>query len=244
MRSFIIFAIQYFWLCGRGVRQSSAKACTAVRIRSEPLKNPAGNWQDFSIFMSMEKIILASNSPRRRQLLEMAEISFEVMVAQTDESYPENLPLENIPEHIALQKALAIKEKINNATILAADTIVAINNKIIGKPADRTDAIEILKELSGNTHVVISGVAILSGEKKIVFNEVTEVTFYKLTEARIIHYIDRYKPYDKAGAYAIQEWIGAIGIKAIHGDYYNVVGLPISKVVQTLDFLQNKSLPL
>lgn len=187
----------------------------------------------------MQKIILASKSPRRSQLLQMAEIAFDIMIAETDESYPEDLSLEKIPQHIALQKAYAVKEKTieNDAIILAADTIVAINNKIIGKPADRLQAIEILQELSGHTHQVISGVAILYKNKEIVFQETTDVTFHLLTQKQIVHYVDNYHPFDKAGAYAIQEWIGAIGIKNINGDYYNVVGLPVSKVVKALETL-------
>lgn len=185
----------------------------------------------------MQKIILASKSPRRSQLLQMAEIDFEVMVAETDETYPADLPVQNVPQYIALEKAYALKAKINanDSIIIAADTIVTINNKIIGKPEDREHAIETLEELSGHTHQVISGVAILYKEKEYVFSETTNVTFHLLNKEQIIHYVDNYHPFDKAGAYAIQEWIGAIGIKSIDGDYYNVVGLPVSKVVQALE---------
>lgn len=185
----------------------------------------------------MQKIILASKSPRRSQLLQMAEIDFEVMVAETDETYPADLPVQNVPQYIALEKAYALKAKINanDSIIIAADTIVTINNKIIGKPKNRAHAIEILQELSGHTHQVISGVAILYKEKEFVFAETTHVTFHPINKEQIIHYIDNYHPFDKAGAYAIQEWIGAIGIKSIEGDYYNVVGLPVSKTVQALE---------
>ncbi len=185
----------------------------------------------------MQKIILASKSPRRSQLLEMAEIPFDVVIAETDESYPAHLSIPSIPMHIALQKALAVREKINrkDVVILAADTIVTIHNKIIGKPANRLQAIEILQELSGHTHQVISGVAILLNNKEIIFQETTDVFFHKLSQQQIVHYVDNYSPFDKAGAYAIQEWIGAIGIKSIHGDYYNVVGLPVSRVVKELE---------
>lgn len=189
----------------------------------------------------MEKIILASKSPRRKQLLELAEIDFDVVSIDTDESYPETLAIEEIPKYIALQKAMAVKEKLaNDRIILAADTIVTIDNKIIGKPVDREDAVNILKNLSGKIHKVISGVAIVQQNKKVIFNEITEVYFYELADAQIVHYIDKYRPFDKAGAYAIQEWIGAVGINSIKGDYYNVVGLPVSKVVKELQqFLQD-----
>ena len=150
----------------------------------------------------MQKIILASKSPRRSQLLEMAEIPFDVVIAETDESYPAHLSIPSIPMHIALQKALAVREKINrkDVVILAADTIVTIHNKIIGKPANRLQAIEILQELSGHTRQVISGVAILLNNKEIIFQETTDVFFHKLSQQQIVHYVDNYSPFDKAGA--------------------------------------------
>ncbi|MEO7045477.1 MAG: Maf family protein [Ferruginibacter sp.] len=184
----------------------------------------------------MQKIILASQSPRRKQLLEWAEIPFDIIVADTDESYPLHLSFEETAVHIAKNKAIAIADKNTfGLPVLAADTIVVCNNKIIGKPKDREDAIAILKELSGNTHKVITGVVILQGKKEIAFADITTVHFHILTEEQIIFYIDKYKPYDKAGAYAIQEWIGVVGIKSIEGDFYNVMGLPVSRVVQALE---------
>ena len=186
----------------------------------------------------MQKIILASQSPRRKQLLEWAEIPFDVLVKETDESYPENLPITEIAVHIARNKALAIKHTDNKLIpILAADTIVVLENKIIGKPKDREDAVNILSSLSGKQHQVITGVVILNGEKEIAFAETTEVYFHELSLAQIEFYVDNYKPYDKAGAYAIQEWIGVIGIKSVTGDFYNVMGLPVSRVVQAIDNL-------
>ena len=178
----------------------------------------------------MEKIILASQSPRRRELLHLAEIDFEVIVADTDESYPVGLSFEETAMHIAKNKGLVVAEKNIGRTILAADTIVVCNNKIIGKPLDREDAIAILSELSGNVHHVITGVCILKADKEILFADSTTVSFHTLTQEQIIFYVDKYKPYDKAGAYAIQEWIGAVGIKKVEGDFYNVMGLPISRV--------------
>jgi septum formation protein len=187
----------------------------------------------------MKKIILASGSPRRKQLLTWAEISFETIVASTNESYPENLIHEEIAIYIATNKALAVQKKylsnVDDYTIIAADTIVVLENKIIGKPSDREDAVKILSGLSGKTHQVITGVCLLSKSKKIVFAEKTEVEFHELISSQIEHYVDNYKPYDKAGAYAIQEWIGVTGIKMIKGDFYNVMGLPVSRVVKELE---------
>ena len=183
----------------------------------------------------MAKFILASASPRRKQLLEWAEIDFEIIVEHTDELYPSGLSPEEVAVYIALQKAKAVNEKNHGIkTIIAADTIVVLNNEIIGKPKNREDAISILQKLSGQIHQVITGVAILTGAKEESFWDVTEVEFHSLSQQEIEFYIDKYKPYDKAGAYAIQEWIGVIGIKRISGDFYNVMGLPVSKVVQAL----------
>lgn len=186
----------------------------------------------------MQKIILASQSPRRKQLLEWAEVPFDILIKETDESYPEGSSVSEVAIHIAKNKALAILQSNNiNIPVLAADTIVVLQNEIIGKPKDRVDAIQILSKLSGQKHAVITGVVIMQGQKEIAFADITEVEFYTLTEEQIIFYVDNYKPYDKAGAYAIQEWIGVIGIKSINGDFYNVMGLPVSKVVQALNSL-------
>lgn len=184
----------------------------------------------------MQPVILASQSPRRKQLLELSEIEIEVATPDTDESYPDHLRVEMIPEYIALQKALSTQAipEMKDRVIVAADTIVNIQNDILGKPKNREEAIKMLQKLSNATHRVISGVAILHKDRKIVFHDTTEVTFQILSIAQITHYVDIYKPYDKAGAYAIQEWIGAVGISKINGDYYNVVGLPVSKVVKAL----------
>ena len=187
----------------------------------------------------MQKIILASQSPRRKQLLEWAEVPFEILVKETDERYPSGLSMEETVIHIARHKALAI-EPINTTAlpVLAADTIVVLDNLVIGKPKDRADAIAILQSLSGKIHFVITGVVILHKGKEIVFADRTEVAFHLLTEDQIIFYVDKYKPYDKAGAYAIQEWIGVTGIKSVKGDFYNVMGLPVSRVIQALDRLE------
>src|SRR5882757_11076588 len=180
-------------------------------------------------------IILASQSPRRKQLLEWAEIPFTILVKETDESFPAGMPVEEVPVFIAENKALVIQQQHGKAKpILAADTVVVLHNEIIGKPKDREDAIDILSKLSGQKHRVITGVVILYGDEKLSFADITEVEFHPLTKEQIIFYVDKYKPYDKAGAYAIQEWIGVTGIKSIAGDFYNVMGLPVSRVVQAL----------
>lgn len=185
--------------------------------------------------MPRKPIVLASQSPRRRQLLEWAEISFEVIVQSTDETFPDHLPVDEVPVYIARQKAIAVREKVqNNNIIIAADTIVVLGNEIIGKPGNREHAINILTQLSGQKHQVITGVIISDGEKEIAFSDITDVWFHELTQEQITFYVDKYKPYDKAGAYAIQEWIGVTGIKSIRGDFYNVMGLPVSRVVQEL----------
>jgi septum formation protein len=183
----------------------------------------------------MAKYVLASQSPRRKQLLEWAEIDFEIIVHPTDESYPENLTPEQVAIHIAQEKARAVVASINDdRTVIAADTIVVLNEEIIGKPKDREDAINILSKLNANEHEVITAVTICNQEKEISFSDTTTVQFHTLTNSQIEFYVDKYKPYDKAGAYAIQEWIGVVGIKCIDGDFYNVMGLPVSRVVQAL----------
>lgn len=186
----------------------------------------------------MRRIILASQSLRRKQLLQWAEVPFDVVIKETDESYPGDLAAADVAIHIAKNKAAVIKQLYGDEVpILAADTIVVLNNKIIGKPADRDDAMHILSQLSGEKHQVITGVCLLFNNKEVVFSDITEVEFHTLTMEQITFYVDTYKPYDKAGAYAIQEWIGVIGIRSVNGDFYNVMGLPVSRVVKELDKL-------
>ncbi|MCD6012824.1 MAG: maf protein [Flavipsychrobacter sp.] len=182
----------------------------------------------------MTKIILASQSPRRKQLLEMAEIEFEVLVADVDETNPPGMSGEQVPEHLAKKKADAVSHLVNDAIVIAADTIVLLDHHILGKPRDEANAKEILRQLSGRMHKVVTGVCIRKGGKEKAFSVTTEVYFRKLTDEQITHYIIHYKPYDKAGAYAIQEWIGVLGIEKINGDYYNVMGLPIGDVMAVL----------
>ncbi|NII28979.1 septum formation protein Maf [Pseudoflavitalea sp. X16] len=193
--------------------------------------------------MAVQRVVLASQSPRRKQLLEWAEVPFDIIVRSTDESYPPGLATPLIPVHIARQKALAVQDceeyKRYNAgtTIVAADTVVVLEDVILGKPKDREDAIDILSMLSDRKHLVITGVVILHAGEEIAFSDTTEVWFHPITTAEIAFYVDKYQPFDKAGAYAIQEWIGVTGIKRINGDFYNVMGLPVSRVVQYLQAL-------
>lgn len=189
--------------------------------------------------MSGTRIILASQSPRRKQLLEWAEIPFEIIVQPTAETFPPDLPIPQVPVHIAREKAMAVRRKNdflqnNNNIIIAADTVVVLKDTIIGKPQNREDALDILSRLSGNKHQVITGVVLMKGEQEIDFADTTDVWFHELTPEQIAFYVDKYQPYDKAGAYAIQEWIGVVGIKSIQGDFYNVMGLPVSRVVTAL----------
>ncbi len=180
------------------------------------------------------KIILASQSPRRKQLMEMAELEFEVVIADVDETNPPGMPGEEVPEFLARKKADAVHHLVHDAIVIAADTVVLLDHHILGKPKDTADAKAILQQLSGRIHKVVTGVCIRSGEKETCFSVTTEVYFRTLTDAQIEHYITHYKPYDKAGAYAIQEWIGVTGIEKINGDYYNVMGLPIGDVIIAL----------
>lgn len=179
----------------------------------------------------MNPIVLASKSPRRSQLLQWAEIPFEIVVQDTDESWPEGMAVEEVPVHIAIQKSLAVQ---SSQIILSADTVVVLGNEIIGKPVDEQDAVRILLKLSGKTHRVITGVCLRKGNEMLSFADQTSVSFHVLTEEQVRFYVNKYKPYDKAGAYAIQEWIGVVGIKSIEGDFYNVMGLPVSRVVEAL----------
>lgn len=182
----------------------------------------------------MNTIVLASQSPRRKQLLEWAEIPFEIIVKETDEHFPPGISPEDVAVYIARNKALAVQEIAADKTVLAADTIVVLDDHIIGKPVHREDAVSMLLALSGEKHRVVTGVVIRKGDREIAFADVTEVEFHPISEQEIEFYVDKYKPFDKAGAYAIQEWIGVVGIKSIHGDFYNVMGLPVSRVVREL----------
>jgi len=181
------------------------------------------------------KIILASRSPRRQQLLRELGLKFDVVIKEYPETYPEGLSGEEIAIYVAHEKASSFKNEISdNEIVIAADTIVWCNNKVLGKPLDFEDAKRILNEISGNTHEVITGVSLFSLSKEITFTDSTKVTFETLSEEEIHYYIDKFKPYDKAGAYGIQEWIGLISCSHIDGSYFNVVGLPVQKLYKEL----------
>lgn len=180
-------------------------------------------------------IILASQSPRRQRLLKELNLDFRVEVAGVDETYPEELGMTAIPEFLSELKANAFLDRMKKDDLLiTADTIVWKDDQVIGKPEDRADAVRILHELSGSQHQVITGMCIQTLEKKYCFHAVTEVWFDELTKEEIEFYVDTHMPFDKAGAYGIQEWIGYIGIRKIEGSFYNVMGLPVHKLYQFL----------
>jgi len=182
-------------------------------------------------------IILGSQSPRRQELMRGLNLNFRVITIDVDEDYPQNLQCEEIPVYIARKKAAAYKDVLkDNSLLITADTIVWLNGKVFGKPYDKEDAIEMLKQLSGKTHQVITGVCITTVNKTKVFDVITNVKFASLSDEEIEYYVENYKPYDKAGAYGIQEWIGFMGIESVEGSFYNVMGLPIQKLYSELNF--------
>ncbi len=189
-----------------------------------------------------KSLILASNSPRRQQLLKGLDVDFEIWSTNhEDESYPDDLPVEQVPTYLAKHKASFFTERLSNDTILiTCDTVVVCNGNVLGKPVDLADAVAILKQLSGNRHTVITGVCLSTANKSSCFSSFTDVYFRHLTDEEIEYYIERYKPYDKAGAYGIQEWIGYVAIERIEGSYFNVMGLPVQKLHnELLNFINN-----
>lgn len=185
--------------------------------------------------LNSSRIILASRSPRRQELLHGLGLKFDVVIKEYEEVYPEGLNGAEIARFVAHEKAACFKNEISdNEIVITADTIVWCNGKVLEKPVDRYDAIRILKEISGNTHEVITAVSLLSRSKELTFSESTKVTFEAMSEDEISYYIDNYKPYDKAGAYGIQEWIGIIACSHIEGSYFNVVGLPVQRLYKEL----------
>ena len=182
------------------------------------------------------KIILASNSPRRKELLKGLDIDFEVrIIPNIDESYPPDTPPEQIPSYIAQKKADAYKASIKeDELIITADTVVVLDGDILEKPVDKNDALQMIKRLSGRKHKVITAVVLTATDKRKDFSVMSTVDFAELTDSEIEYYVDKYKPFDKAGAYGIQEWIGYIGVKGIEGSFYNVMGLPIQRLYQEL----------
>ena len=185
------------------------------------------------------RVILGSRSPRRQQLLRELGLNFEIVIKDYKEIYPEDLGGEEIARYLAHGKATLFKNEISdNEIVITADTIVWCKDKVLGKPLNSEDAIRMLREISGNTHEVITGVCLYSSFKEKTFSSSTKVTFDSLPEEEIGYYVEKFEPYDKAGAYGIQEWIGIIGCCHIEGSYFNVVGLPVQRLYKELkDFI-------
>lgn len=181
-------------------------------------------------------ILLASKSPRRRELIKMLDVAFRVVeLKDVEERYPDNLAPMKVPEYLSKLKATAYTPELKEGEILlTADTVVLLEDEIIGKPASLEDAKQMLNKLSGKTHKVVTGVTLSTIKKSVTFSSVTDVRFANLSWEEINYYVDTYKPLDKAGAYGIQEWIGAVGIEAIDGSFYNVMGLPIHQLYRRL----------
>ena len=179
------------------------------------------------------EVILASNSPRRHELLKKLITDFKINVIDVEEKYPCELEKEKIAEYLSELKATAYLPK-HNQLFITADTIVCIENEVLGKPKDTNDAKEMLKKLSGKTHLVITAVTLKTSTKLITFSDKTEVTFYHLSDQEITNYIEECKPFDKAGSYGIQEWMGYFGIKKMNGDYFNVMGLPLHRLYRAI----------
>lgn len=179
-------------------------------------------------------LILASKSPRRQEILQKAGIAFSLQSKDTDEDFPASMPVENVARFLAEKKAEAFRQDLNGQIVLTADTTVLIDKQILNKPADAAEATDMLHLLSGRSHRVISGACLLHESRKISFDDTTEVFFRQLSHKEIDHYIKNYQPFDKAGSYGIQEWIGLVGIEKIVGSYFTVMGLPIHKVYKQL----------
>lgn len=182
------------------------------------------------------KIVLASNSPRRRELLSGLNLEYTVRVLpDIDESYPDTLKGEEIPMYISREKAEAYRNSMaEDELIITADTVVCINEKVLGKPRTQEEAKEMLRELSGKTHQVITGVCLMTCGLQRTFSATTQVTFNVLTEDEIEFYVEKFRPLDKAGAYGVQEWIGFVGVSRLEGSYFNVMGLPVQRLYQEL----------
>jgi len=182
----------------------------------------------------MKSIILASQSPRRKELLALLDLEFAVEVREVDEMFPDSLEVAKVAEYLAKLKASAFTDITDEQLIITADTVVVLDNQILGKPKNKAEATSMLQSLSNRSHQVITGVCIQSSDKTISFSNTTKVYFKELTASEIDYYIENYQPFDKAGSYGIQEWIGAIGITKIEGSYFNVVGLPIQELNERL----------
>ena len=178
---------------------------------------------------------MASASPRRKELMLALGYEIEVIPSKVEEVFPENLALEKVPEYLAELKASSLANQYPLRTIVAADTVVILNKEILGKPTDHKNAVDMLKKLSGKRHEVITGVCVCYKNNKETFSDLTEVYFKPLNDSEIDYYVTRCEPFDKAGAYGVQEWIGYIGVEKMVGSFYNVMGLPVNKVYETLN---------
>ena len=180
-------------------------------------------------------LILSSNSPRRQELLRALGYTFQIKIKPTEEDFPDEMPCEKVAEFLARKKAeVFLKEEISESVLITADTVVCLDNQILNKPVDAKNAAVMLQNLSGKKHEVITGVCIRSADKKVSFSETTGVYFKLLSEEEIVYYVSNFRPFDKAGAYGIQEWIGMIGVEKIEGSYYNVMGLPLHRLYAEL----------
>lgn len=182
------------------------------------------------------KLILASNSPRRKELLSGLDVEYDTrVISDVDETFPETIPLEEVAVYLAEKKASAyISELKHKELLITADTVVLIDNIILGKPANEEESAKMLLALSDRTHKVITGVSLTSSEKQVSFSDISLVTFGNLIDEEVDYYVSKYKPFDKAGAYGVQEWIGYIAVEKIKGSYYNVMGLPVFKLFKEL----------
>lgn len=192
--------------------------------------------------MKQINLVLGSKSPRRQELIKELRFPVEIRTEEVEEVYPENLNPRDVPEFLSKLKAEPLRSGIGNSEVLVtSDTIVLLDDEVIGKPKSEDEACAMLERLSNKTHEVITGVCLTSNEKQLTFSSVTKVSFSELSSKDIMHYVKTYSPMDKAGSYAIQEWIGFIGISKIEGCYYNVMGLPLHDLSRALnnEFLNN-----
>jgi septum formation protein len=184
--------------------------------------------------LSKYTVTLASNSPRRQSLLSEMGVSFSSVSSQGEEIFPETMPVEEVAEFLAIQKADFFTDFSKNQLYITADTVVVLGQHILGKPSNAEEAKKMLRMLSGKTHTVITGMCVKSEQKQISFSDRTQVTFRTISDEMITHYVDTYSPMDKAGSYGIQEWIGLIGVSSIEGSYFNVMGLPTARLFSEL----------
>ena len=209
---------------------------TAATVRIAKAARAANDGNTMLSNLKNYRVILASKSPRRQELLRGMGVDFEILTKETPEDFPMDLPLDEVPKFLSLQKSLAFKDDELPADylLITSDTVVVCEGEILGKPKDRDDAAWMLQLLSGKTHHVVTGVTVRSAEKTEAFAVRSNVTFAELDAEEIDYYIEHCKPYDKAGAYGIQEWIGYVGISGLEGSFYNVMGLPTRRLYQCL----------